>query len=476
MMKQCGHLHFVRIFILCGLIAGSMFLFRPRSGDAAEAAKQTAGLNLEQLIEKAVAASPEAGAARSELAAAQSTLDQVVAAYYPRMESTAVVGPVNDAEEPVIVNNRIYDPSPGLSLSSIGVFGRLDFTVTQPLYTFGKLSNGRAAAQSGVAAKALGMDKAADEIALKVAELYYALILARSGIGTAKDAEAFFDDARQRIKRLMEAGAASVSESDLYMVDAFRAGIIRSQAEAEKGVQVATFALRAMLGLPPGAPLEVAAEPLEIRKGELEDVNTFVHNALSNRPEFKQLDAALKASEYQTAAAVSELYPSFFVALEGSLAGAPGRDHLDNAYIDDEFNHAYAGVVAGAKWDFDFGIKKARIAQARAEYSKLLYSRKTAEMNIPIQVASAYQEIIEWKKSAKTYHDAAVASRKWVVSAFADFDMGIGSAENMLRAIEKYGENQGNYIEALYNYNVAMANLKYATGMIRQYAKDSGSR
>jgi outer membrane protein TolC len=86
-------------------------------------------------------------------------------------------------------------------------------------------------------------------------------------------------------------------------------------------------------------------------------------------------------------------------------------------------------------------------------------------MNIPIQVAKAYQEVLEYEKSAEAYHRAAVASRKWVVSAMADFDMGVGTAEDMLTGIEKYGHNQGGYVEALFNYNLSLAELEYAAGI-----------
>jgi outer membrane protein TolC len=427
--------------------------------------KQKLVLNLGQLTEMALAKSPEMGESRSEAAAARSDLAQVEAAYYPQIESTAVVGPVQDAKVPVIQNNTIYDPSPGTSLSNMGIFGRLDVDVTQPLYTFGKLSNRKEAASRGVNAKELETVKKKDEIVLRVTQLYYALIVARGGMKSAQDADDFFQDAGRRIRRLLELGSPMVSESDLYMIDAFRADTSRSRAEARKGEKLAYFALKSLIHLPPGVEFDVAEEELKIKDKELKDLETYTQMALSDRAEFKELKEALQAQEFQVQAFQSDRYPSFFVALKGSLAGAPGRDTLDNPYIPDEFNHAYAGVVAGLKWDFDFGIKKARIDKALAEYRKLLYTKASAEMNIPIQVAKAYEEILEWKEAAKSYHEGAVASRKWLVSAFADFDMGVGTAENMLRAIEKYSHNQGNYIEALFNYNLSLAQLRYAVGM-----------
>ena len=46
----------------------------------------------------------------------------------------------------------------------------------------------------------------------------------------------------------------------------------------------------------------------------------------------------------------------------------------------------------------------------------------------------------------------ANASRKWVFAALADFDMGVGTADEMLRAIERYGQNRGKFLEALFRY------------------------
>jgi outer membrane protein len=193
-------------------------------------------------------------------------------------------------------------------------------------------------------------------------------------------------------------------------------------------------------------------------------VDTYAKTALAERVEFKQLKEALQAQQYQVQAFESDRYPSIFMALEGSLAGAPGRDTLDNPYIHDDFNHAYVGVVAGLRWEFDFGIQKGRISKALAEHRKLQYTKAKAEMNIPIQVTKAFEETVEWKKAASTYRQAATASRRWIVTAMADFDMGVGTAENMMRAVEKYGHNQGGYLEALFNYHLAMAELKYAVG------------
>ena len=450
--------------VLCSFISvGTVGLF---SGEAlGESPPNRLILGLPELIERALSESPELGEVASDISSARSDLEQVKSAYYPQLESTALFGPVEDAKEPEVRNGQITDPSPALGLSSIGVFGRLELTLTQPLYTFGKLSNRKEAATRGVLAKQSQVEGKKGQIVLRVKELYYALILARAGLDLAKEGGDYFDEAARRIQRLLKVESSNVRESDLHRVDAYRADSLRFRAEAEKGVKVAYFALKSLIRLPSNLEFDPAEKSLPVKREVLGGLEEYIQKAAAGRPEFKQLAEALAAQELQVKAATSDRYPSFFAALHGSVAGAPGRESLYNRYIRDEFNHAYAGVVAGMKWNFDFGIGRAKVDKMRAEYEKLLHTKASAEMNIPIQVAKTYQEHLEWQAAMESYRKAASAARRWIVTAQSDFDMGVGSAYDMLNAIDRYGQNQGKYLEALFRYNLSLAELEYAAGL-----------
>ncbi len=428
----------------------------------AETVQERVVLGLPQIIRMAVAISPEMAEKRSEIASSRSDLAQAEAAYYPQLDSVAIVGPVENARRPAVSGSRIIDPSPDLA---IGIFGRLSFILTQPLYTFGKISNRKEAARQGVMAKELKQAQTGNEIALRVKQLYFALVLARAGIEVAKEADGFFADARKRMARLLELGSSNVAESDLHRVDAYRANVVRGLAEAEKGAQIAYFALKSLIGMPQGQDFVPAETSLSIRDGQMDLAEMYVKRALADRPEFKQLEHALTAQKFLVDAARSDRYPTFFGAAAGSFAGAPGRQAFHNPYIFDDFNHVIGGVVSGMSWHFDFGIARAKVEKESAEYDRLSHTRATARLNIPIEVMKHYQDIIQWKAAAKAYMKGSEASRQWVVSALTSFDMGTGSADDLLRSIERYGENQGKYLESLFNYNVSLAELDYATGV-----------
>ena len=418
-------------------------------------------LSLPQVISMAIEKSPEIAETKSEIAGARSELDQAEAAYYPQFDTIALAGPVNNTRKPEVHGTRIVDPSPDFA---VGVFGRIDMTLTQPLYTFGKISNRREAAARGVAAREAKLPRKKNEITLRVKELYYGLVLSRAGVEAARDAAGYFEEARRRMDRLLKLGSQNVLESDLYRIDAYRADTVRSLAMAEEGMKTAYFALKSMIRMPEGTDFEPADAMLTVNSRSLGELNDYISTALAERPEFKQLNQALLAQKYSVEGAISDRYPSFFAALAASFAGAPGRETFHNPYIPDQFNHATGGVVSGMKWHFDFGILEARVEKEKADYEKLRHTKATAEMGIPIEVTQRYHEVREWRTAVDAYERAVAASRKWVVAALTNFDMGVGTADDLLRSIERYGQNRGRYLDALFNYNMSLARLEYAMG------------
>ncbi len=142
MIRKINAIVFLIGFILC-------FSFY---GFCAEKSKKKYVFTLKDLIKRAIAYSPEINESKMEILASQMDLEQAKAAYFPRLDIKAIAGPVEDADEPIVrrVGNsniyKIHDPYNG----GIGVFARLDFTLIQPLYTFGKLYNYKQAAFYGV--------------------------------------------------------------------------------------------------------------------------------------------------------------------------------------------------------------------------------------------------------------------------------------------------------------------------------------
>jgi outer membrane protein len=150
------------------------------------------------------------------------------------------------------------------------------------------------------------------------------------------------------------------------------------------------------------------------------------------------------------------------------VAGAPGREHNPDPYTNDFFNGVGALPAVGAQWHFDFGITKAKIGQARAELDKLRHTEKQALMGIPVEVAKDYGKVQENYKASQGMEKAYVNARRWMVTAFSNFDMGLGKMEDIFQAFERFGSFRGDYLMALYDYNLAVAQLDKSSGAFRR--------
>lgn len=424
---------------------------------------------LDELIEMALARSPAMREAAQDVKAAESDLAQAKAGQWMQLDVVGIVGPVNDAKQPIVEGTvtpggKFVGQIKDRDSDDVGFFGRLDVTVVQPLYTFGKISHRQDAAASGVEAQKIGLVGKRNEVALSVKELYYACIVANQGRGAAKDADDFINDARTRIKRLINAGSPNAQEGDLYRVESLEAEIEQFKVKADSGAQLATFALKQAVGISRGKELVLDRKELPMELTAPAPMEEYVGKAMTGRPELAQLKRGIEARRSLADAAKADLYPSVFVALIGSAAGAPDRERFSSSYWRDEFNHADIGGVLGTEWHFDLGIGRGKLARARAEHRKLEHTLEYAEQNIPVEIAKYYEDVQQARAATESYKKSTTAARRWVISAFADFDFGTGSARDLLDAIERYGKNQGEYLNSLYNYHVAMARLTYATG------------
>lgn len=428
-------------------------------------------LNLEQLINLAVEHSPEIKESQQDVVAAEGDLMQAKGGMLPQVELTGTAGPVEDAELPTVVVDQEVSPGvfqgyiKGNDGGSVTVFGRLDLAIVQPLYTFGKISNRKDAAALGVEAEKHGKDVRTSDVILNTKELYYSMIVAGQGEGAARQAGDFIRDARRRIERMIAAGSTNTDESDLYRLEAFEAQIERFKAQAESGRRLAYLALKKAIGYPEEKDFKLDVKELPTQVQSLRGLDEYTRMALDNRPEIKQLEKGIAAKESLVRAGEADLYPSFFLAGIGSVAGAPERDRMPISYFPDDYNHSYMGVIIGSEWKFDLGIHQGKLKKARAEHQKLLHTRELAQDKIPLQVSKYYEDALEAEKSLNAYRKGSVAARKWIVASFSNFDFGVGTAKDMFDAIDRYGKNEGEYLLALLNYNLSLARLEHSVGL-----------
>jgi outer membrane protein TolC len=426
---------------------------------AAEPGQGKTVLELKECIRKALAAAPELGEADADIMLTSSKLNEAKAHRYPQVEILGLTGPVPQAK-----GNQVFSPDSINQTERWTWFARSDATLIQPLYTFGKIAENMKAASHGIEVDRSKKEQRRNEIALKVKEYYYGLLLARELKELVMEVQEDLGKARKTAQKLLDKGSDNVDETDIFKLDAFSGEAAKYLEEAKKGEAQALTALRARLAFPPEADLDIATERLVPGEEKGAELTAYLEISQVRRPEYRQIQEGLKAREALVAAARAAYYPDFFVAGYLSAAYAEKRDRVSNPWVPDEFNHIWGGVALGLKWTLDFGIKCAKVAEEQAQYDRLVSTKQFADTNIPLQIRKYYLDLQEADKSIEATRSGYSNAKKWVVAALANYDFGIGPAKEIFDALQEYAKMRGAYFQAVYNQKMALANLAYATG------------
>ena len=448
-----GIRHFMLV-VIAGSCFGSGVVF------AAEPQQQMKLLvTVDEAISRALAQAPELGESQADIDLAESKLKEAGAYRFPRIEFLSLLGPAPQA------NKQDFNKADtGYGLSHLTWFVSGDVLVTQPLYTFGKISESMKAAGFGIEVDRARKEQRRNEIAQKVREYYFGLLLARQMKGLVREVQGYLDSARTSARKLLDQSSPNVDEMDLYKLDAFTGEAEKFLNEANRGEQLAMAALRVRLGLPPTAELEFADEQLTLDDSGMKELSAYLADAENRRPEYRQIREGLKARAALVEAAQANYYPDIFLGAFYSAAYSQDRDKISNPYVTDSFRHNWGGVALGVKWHMDFGITGAKIAAEQAQYERLLKTSEYAAANIPLQVRKYHLDLVEAKKSAENMKTAWTNARKWTVAAVANFDFGIGPARDIFEGLQNYARMKGEYFQSLYNFRLAEANLMMATG------------
>ena len=447
-------------FFAIVLVATALVATLSVSQASEEPPRNNLTLSLDDCIRIALKSAPELGEAQADIELTASKLAEAKSYRFPQLNVTTLFGPAPQAR----AQDFLATDRDTIRLNTLTWFTSADATLIQPLYTFGKISENMKAATHGIEVDRSRKVQRANEIALKVKEYYFGLMLARESKELILEVQDDLDKARTTAKKLLDQGSASVDETDIYKLDAFSGEVAKYLEEAKKGERLALAALRTRLGLPGDAVIEIGSERLTMGGGVVPEYDTFVEKARARRPEFRQIAEGLKARSALVEAARANYYPDIFLGGLFSWAYAEDRDRINNPYITDPFKHAIGGIALGARWKLDFGITGAKVAGEQAQYNRLLSTREFADANIPLEIRKYYLELLEAEHSTADTLKAYTNAKKWAVAALANFDFGIGPAKEIFDALQAYARMRAAYFQSLYNYRIARANLDYASG------------
>jgi outer membrane protein, multidrug efflux system len=451
----------------------------PTQKPAAAAPAQKAGaLTLAQLQELARQNDPRTGQARAQAAVAQGKRDEVYwATRIPVINMTAAVaGPTPEAKlnrgTEVTPNGVIQHPTSLLDVTpgsrcwfcgELGVGFGLNANFVVPVYTFGKVSAGRAGIENLVAAMSALVQRSTDQATFDVTKAYWGYQTARGAATTILDVRKRLADAKDRARKLLAEGSEQISKSDSMKLDYLAEEIEARNAESEKGAALAFTAIRLIIGRSPDEPLDVVEEKLPDPPAQ-PDENELVRRALEKRPETRAAAAQVAGRRAAVDLERARLWPDLALVGGGTYNYTTSADTPSTPFAYNPFQQQSLYVALALQGSLDFPQKHARIRQAQGELQDALAQQRGAEQLVRLELRQALGDLQEARVRAQRYTNESAIGKQLAIQASLAFDSGLGEARELLEDVLLWARADGEKFKALFDAQIAWASLQKATG------------
>jgi outer membrane protein TolC len=350
----------------------------------------------------------------------------------------------------VDIYGRFTSPDP---LNSYG----LSVNVTQPifnLYNFSYLSQTKANKEYSE----IGLDYTKQNLIYSIKEKYYNILKTKRLVDVDSEAVNLSRKQLEKAKSLYEIGA--VSKTDVLKAEVelsnSELNLINSMNEYEN----ATAILNYTLGFDINSPLKIIddLEVIESIDDSLSNIDSIISTSLENRLDLQQVKANIKVQSANIGIAKSRLYPTLFAfgGYDWSNTVMTTSRWIEN----DRWN---IGVQLSWLLFDGFGtytdIKNAKTQIAIAQQDK-----NQLEKDIALQVKQVYLKLISAKKKIAVMKESVKKADEDLRLADELYKIGSTTILDLLDARVRLSRTRTQYIQALYDYKIAKAELEKVMG------------
>ena len=325
-------------------------------------------------------------------------------------------------------------------------------TLTQPITPLWAVYHGVRAARFAEEAAAIEVSSSRRTQVRDAVVGYYRVLQARAALETAERSVEQLEAQLERLRAVVEVGAAAPSEA--LRLEVAVAAAQQAALRAQSDLDLARAALAFAVGGEPGSMVEAApleAEVLPPATMELEEATT---SALAHRDELAQLGLSVQQAEIGVLAKEADYLPQVVGLAQYKHAEGSGLAAADDGF-----------VGASLSWTlWQWGARARAVDVAEARVLQLEATQELTRRQIALQVRAAWQNV----RTSVASHAVAAAALEQATEAFrierARYEAGASTATDLLDVQAALIEAENNLNASLYQAWVNYAELSYTTG------------
>ncbi|MCX5717262.1 MAG: TolC family protein [Nitrospirae bacterium] len=418
------------------VLAVALFLLvLPYSAGAEDVINKSEVLTLKRCVEIALQKHPDIFAATGEVEVNQSRIGQAKANYYPQVEVSS--------------GYKKYSSVSKTSNNSLNEYST-SATLKQGIYDFGKTSTEVDIQTLNREAATSDLRNIKERVVLNVKQAYYGFLQAKQNRDVADETVKQFDQHLQQAKGFYEAGTKPKFDVTKAEVDLSNAKL--NLIKAANALRIAKVVLDNAMGIP-NAPEYTIEDTLLYQKYNM-TLKDAIDKAYENRPDLKSVITKKNAAESSIEVAKKGYYPT--------LSANAGYDWSgEKLPLQDGWNVGVTitlPIFSGYLTDY-------QVQEARANLNVLKAQEESFRQGVLLEVQQAYLNLREAEERISTAQLTVKQAQENLELANGRYAAGLGNPIEVTDAQISYSNAKTSHIQALSDYNVAMASLEKAMGV-----------
>lgn len=334
---------------------------------------------------------------------------------------------------------------------------RLTATVTQPLYTGGKLLNEYKYARLGVDYSDIQMEVNRQDLILDVYEAYYQLVQSEKLLQVAEESVRALEALRNQTMEFYKAGV--VPKVDVLSTEGQLAQARIQRTQSLTDIEKFKATLCYLLRYPQETPIRVVQD-ISYRPNNYTLPNIYAI-AAANRPEIRQANISVQQAMALVKSSKADLLPSVSVQAIGTRMN-DDWNVFDREGVND---WRLQGILT---WTFDMFRRRETVQERRASQARTFVARELLIEQIMQEVKNAYEDM---KRAESNIRDnrAAVEFRQESFRINQErYKEQVATYTEVLDAQRQLALAQGDYYISLIGYRINQAVLERSMGILRQ--------
>jgi outer membrane protein TolC len=367
--------------------------------------------------------------------------------------------PTADSEEAAMAGqftgqSDVWSPGMQMEIGNLSViYGGL--SLTQPIYTGGKIKYSNKQANIGVEMSELNYQLSYSQLIEKTDKAFWMVATIEANIELVEKYIVMLVELEDQMNEMYKLGLKPASER-------LKVSVQKNEAElqllkAKNGLKLAKMNLNQLLGQDLNTDLQIDYNVST--DVEMFNLDNGLESALTNRSELKMMEKQVTMSEYEKKIALSDYLPTAGVSLQ--YTGAWVKDFQEDV----TFHPMLAAQINIPlfKWGQGKHKQKAatfKIQQAQTDLENTNELISLEVLKVKVQIEEAYEAILIAQKNIKEAEESLSETK-------ASFDVGLNTTTELLNAQADWQKAYANLINARAKYKILATSWEKVTGQLK---------